>query len=125
MTDRLVPFLEIMGKSWSEGNLEIYQEHLLLNEFLDFLTSLEKSADRIQGNSKSVICAALQEQHYFGLHMAATVSALYGFKVIFLGPKTPELDIQALCSTNQSQKVFECFYYHSERECEFTVVIFA
>ena len=27
MTDRLVPFLEVMGKSWSEGELEIYQEH--------------------------------------------------------------------------------------------------
>ena len=37
--------------------------------------------------------------------MAATVSALYGFKVIFLGPKTPELDIQACAEQTQAQAV--------------------
>ena len=36
--------------------------------------------------------------------MAATVSALYGFKVI-LGPKTPELDIQACAEQTQAQAV--------------------
>ena len=35
------------------------------------------------------------EAHFLGLHMAATIVALYGFKVIFLGPQTPLLDIQA------------------------------
>ena len=108
MTDRLVPFLEIMGKSWSEGNLEIYQEHFASQRILDFLTHRWRNlSDRIQGNSKSVICAALpQEQHYLGLHMAATVSALYGFKVIFLGPKTPELDIQACAVQTKAKAVF-------------------
>ena len=106
MTDRLVPFLEIMGKSWSEGELEIYQEHFASQRILDFLTQKWRLlSDRSQGK-RSVICAALpQEQHYLGLHMAATVSALYGFKVIFLGPKTPELDIQACAEQTQAQAV--------------------
>ena len=107
MTDRLVPFLEIMGKSWSEGSLEIYQEHFASQRILDFLTHRWRAlSDRIKGNAKSVICAALpQEQHYLGLHMAATVASLYGFKVIFLGPKTPELDIQACAIQANAQAV--------------------
>ena len=40
MTDRLVPFLEVMGKSWSEGELEIYQEHFASQRIL---TSLRKN----------------------------------------------------------------------------------
>ena len=108
MTDRLVPFLEIMGKSWSEGTLEVYQEHFASQRILDFLThNWRNLSDRIKGNTKSVICAGLpQEQHYLGLHMAATVSALYGFKVIFLGPKTPEVDIQACAIQTKAQAVF-------------------
>jgi methylmalonyl-CoA mutase cobalamin-binding subunit len=37
--------------------------------------------------------------------MAATVSALYGFKIIFLGPKTPESDIQACAEQTHAQAV--------------------
>ena len=106
MTDRLVPFLEIMGKAWSEGNLEIYQEHFASQRILDFLTQKWRSLSDRGYKSQSVICATLpHEQHYLGLHMAATVSALYGFKVIFLGPKTPELDIQACAKQTQTQAV--------------------
>ena len=106
MTDRLIPFLELMGKSWSEDTLEIYQEHFASQRILDFLTRNWCSlSDRVRTN-KSIICAALPgEKHFLGLHMAATVSALYGFKVIFLGPKTPEIDIQTCALQSQAQTI--------------------
>ena len=103
--DRVCPFLELIGRSWSEGSIEIFQEHFASQRINDFLTSCWRSlSDTAQG--KTVVCAALPgEHHYLGLQMAAAIMALNGFKIIFIGPHTPLTDIQACAWQSQAYAI--------------------
>jgi len=94
LTDKIVPFIQEMGESWAKGKIQIYHEHFATERIHDFLTSIWRPlSDRAKGSS--IICATLPgENHFLGLHMAATIMALYGYHIIFLGPKTPLNDLQ-------------------------------
>ena len=85
--------------------MEIFQEHFASQRISDFLTSCWRSlSDSTQG--KTIVCAALPgEQHYLGLQMAASIMALNGFKIIFIGPQTPLTDIQACAWQSQAYAV--------------------
>ena len=93
LTDKLVPFIHELGQAWASGKIQIFHEHFASERIHDFLTKTWRPlSDRATG--PNVICASLpEENHFLGLHMAATIMALYGFRIIFLGPKTPLQDI--------------------------------
>lgn len=101
LTDKIAPFIYELGESWASGKIQIFHEHFASERIHDFLTTIWRPlSDRAKG--PIVICAALPgENHFLGLHMAATIMALYGFRIIFLGPKTPLQDIQE-CSWQSS-----------------------
>lgn len=101
LTDKIAPFVHELGESWAAGKIQIFHEHFASERIHDFLTTIWRPlSDRAKG--PNVICAALPgENHFLGLHMAATIMALYGFRIIFLGPKTPLQDIQE-CSWQSS-----------------------
>lgn len=103
LTDKIAPFVHELGDAWANGKLQIFHEHFASERIHDFLTSIWRPlSDRAKG--PNVICAALPgENHFLGLHMAATIMALYGFRIVFLGPKTPLRDIQE-CSWQTSAK---------------------
>ena len=103
ITDKIAPFIYELGDSWANGKLQIFHEHFASERIHDFLTSIWRPlSDRAKG--PNVICAALPgENHFLGLHMAASIMALYGFRIVFLGPKTPLQDIQE-CSWQTSAK---------------------
>ncbi len=105
LTERVSPFLILLGKSWTEGKLEIFQEHFASQRISHLLnTSWRTLSDGNQG--KLVLCASLPgEQHYLGLQMAAAIIALNGYRIMFLGPKTPLLDIQACAWQSQAYAV--------------------
>ncbi len=103
LQERASPFLRRLGEAWSEGELDVAHEHFASDRLRHFLTSSWRPlSDRARG--ASIVCANLPgEQHFLGLHMAAAMAALYGFRVIFLGPNTPLTSIAS--SVRQSDAV--------------------
>jgi methanogenic corrinoid protein MtbC1 len=86
-------FVWEVGEAWFDGRLSIAQEHFASERLRDFLTSQWRPlSDSARG--PSVICAALPgEQHVLGLHMAATLIAISGWRVLFLGADIPISEI--------------------------------
>jgi len=105
LTDKIVPFIQELGHAWVKGEIQIYHEHFASERIHDFLTGLWRPlSDRAKG--PSIICAALPgENHFLGLHMAATIMALYGSRIIFLGPKTPLQDLQECTWQSNSKSI--------------------
>lgn len=95
LVDSAVPFLASLGESWAAGGHEVFHEHFATERLRDFLVGLWRPlSDHADG--PRVVCATLPgEQHFLGLHMAATVVSIWGFKVVFLGIDTPVDDIVA------------------------------
>ena len=90
-------FLQELGDAWEKGTISVAQEHFASERVRTFLaTQWHALSDRSQG--PRVICTTLPgEQHALGLHMAALVTALAGYQVIFLGANTPIEDIARTC----------------------------
>lgn len=95
LNDRMRPFLDELGMAWVEHRMEVAHEHFASERLRDFLTAhWRPMSDRSKG--PRVVCATLPgETHYLGLQMAATVLALAGCRVVYLGSDTPIEDIVA------------------------------
>ena len=105
LINKVSPFLAAWGESWVDGKIQIFHEHFASERLHSFLTSTWRPlADGAKG--PNLICAALPgENHFLGLHMAATITALYGFRIIFLGPKTPLSDLVACTWQSDAQAI--------------------
>ena len=96
LQDSLAPFVVSIGEAWSEGELSVAQEHFASELIQNFLGSQWRALER-RSAAPIALCATLPgERHVLGLHMAATVVALAGYRVTFLGPNTP---MESLLST--------------------------
>ena len=114
--EKLVPFIQALGNSWVEGKIQIFHEHFASERIHDFLTSRWRPlSDKASG--PNILFASLPgEKHFLGLHMAATIVALYGFRVIFLGPHTPLLDLQACTWQSDSKAIMLSISATSDHE---------
>lgn len=101
--ERLCPFISALGTEWMNGNIKIFQEHFASECIHDFLTSSWRSLSN-HSDGPFIVCATLPgEQHNLGLHMATAIAALNNFRIIFLGPKTPQEEV--LECVNQTNAV--------------------
>ncbi len=93
LTKRVGPFTRSVGERWLSGELEVYQEHFATQRLEGFLTRQWRAMSDL-ATGPAVVCSTLPgERHILGLHMAACVLALHGYRVIFLGGDAPEADI--------------------------------
>ena len=101
--DRAGPFLVALGESWESGAIEVYQEHFASERLREFLVSRWRPlADRAPG-PWAVFAGLPGERHVLGLHLAASVVALWGWRVLFLGDDTPVADI-ARCAADRGAR---------------------
>lgn len=102
---RLVPFIEEVGVSWSRGELEPYQEHFATERVRDLLAS---SWRQLEESSRGpwVVCATLPgEQHAMGMYLSATIAAIRGLRVVFLGGESGADLISAAASQRNARAV--------------------
>lgn len=87
--DELVaPFLREVGDRWHSGSLTIAEEHLLSNAIRQRLMTLLNGAPRRA--KRHAVCACLpNEDHDLGLLGAALRFRHAGWKVTYLGARTP------------------------------------
>ncbi|MCB9742184.1 MAG: MerR family DNA-binding transcriptional regulator [Alphaproteobacteria bacterium] len=92
LIQRAEPFITAMGDAWERGELRVFHEHFASERLRDFLVSVWRPlSDQAMG--PWVVCTTLPgERHFMGLHMAAAVVALAGWRVLFLGVDTPLRD---------------------------------
>lgn len=88
------PFLVRVGHAWSIGEIQTFHEHFASEQLRDFLAAgWRPLVERARG--PMVVCATLPgEAHALGLHMAASVLALEGCRMVFVGPDTPIRDLE-------------------------------
>lgn len=90
----VAPTLQRVGEQWSCGQLSVAHEHLASNTLLEALQAF-RHLTRSEGlYHRRAVCAAVEpEEHVFGLLMAAHVLEGSGYRVDFLGARTPVADL--------------------------------
>jgi DNA-binding transcriptional MerR regulator/methylmalonyl-CoA mutase cobalamin-binding subunit len=93
VTDVVVPLNELVGEGWTQGDVQIYAEHLYTEVVQGLLHSAIASIPRAGQRPRVLLTTIPQESHALGLLMAEAILALEGCCCISLGVRTPLLDI--------------------------------
>jgi len=89
LEQRAAPFMKSIGNAWENGSIEVRHEHFASACLGDFLRAVRiPLEDRLQG-PVIALTTLPHERHGLGLHMAALVCALTGWKPLVLGVDTP------------------------------------
>ena len=83
------PFLAEIGQAWHEGRIAVFHEQFASHELRQFMTSQWRPiSDHAHG--PHVLLATLPgEYHVLGLHMAACIMAMSGYRLHFMGADLP------------------------------------
>ncbi len=91
----IIPLMEKIGNSWSDGTLRVVNEHMASVIISSFLLNL-KDTYKISNNAPKIIFTTpMGQQHEFGALVAGAVAASVGWKVIYLGPNLPSTELIA------------------------------
>jgi MerR family transcriptional regulator, light-induced transcriptional regulator len=96
----LQPGLAQIGERWARGEIGVSQEHRASYETLDALARLQAELFIKPTTGYSILCAAFgEESHEIGLKCTATLFEAEGWKIHYLGARTPaEAIIEAATS---------------------------
>jgi len=90
-----VPFVQQVGMLWKSREIRVSQEHFASERLSDFLGGQWRRLNERKEGEKIILSTLPEEPHGLGLLMAAVVTSLTNFKIIYLGLNTPLKDIQA------------------------------
>ena len=82
-------FLQRIGQGWADGGLTIGQEHAASETLANFLSTRWRAMEAGATGNAVVLTTLPGERHGLGLHQAAVILAIHGFKIHFLGSDTP------------------------------------
>lgn len=89
----LVPLLQWAGDAWQDGRVRVAHEHLLSACVAQQLGEIRNSRPAMPG-APVLLCATPAGQlHELGAAIAATLAALDGWRVVYLGPNLPADEI--------------------------------
>ncbi|MFB6374132.1 MAG: hypothetical protein ABEN55_13700, partial [Bradymonadaceae bacterium] len=90
LTDYAAPFLERLGAGWASGLLGIGDEHLASHKLRQLLSDRWRTLAQRTSGPVVLLATPENELHSGGLHMAAVVFALAGWRIVYLGANTPK-----------------------------------
>ncbi len=97
------PLVVEVGEAWSRDELTVGEEHFISERVRDFLTAQWRPMSARARGTK-IMCANLPgERHTLGLHMVATVLALHGCQIIFLGADVPMSELAGMTSKGRPE----------------------
>jgi DNA-binding transcriptional MerR regulator len=127
LQDFVIPLMSRVGREWSRGELQIYEEHLISETVQRQISSRWHMLARQftkQDRERPVLLGLLpEERHTLGLHMAALLITERGLPVINLETDTPlEQLASAAASTNARALMLSVSTYppreHVEQQLE-------
>jgi methanogenic corrinoid protein MtbC1 len=86
--DLILPTLDVVGRGWEQGSVEISQEHFASNLIRGRLLSLARLWGRGSGPLALLACAP-GEQHDISLLAFGLILRSHGWRILFLGADTP------------------------------------
>jgi MerR family transcriptional regulator, light-induced transcriptional regulator len=87
------PLLEIIGRHWMEGEINIAYEHQATLDVAYFLQNLWRNQQENLSGEEWVIAGLTGDHHSIAQHMVACLLSEAGKKVVYLGPRTPAADL--------------------------------
>ncbi len=104
VTELIAPLIGRVGQLWSEGRLQIYEEHLFTEAVQQQLRrSLAMLPVQAPSDQPRVLLSTLPgEEHGLGLLMVQVLLTLEGCYCISLGPQTPIGDLAEAVRTQQA-----------------------
>lgn len=97
IVELLSPLNRLVGESWANGTLQIFEEHLYTEAvqivMRSAISTLQVSRGEIVSGPRILMTTLPQEQHGLGLLMAEAIFTQEGANCISLGVQTPVADI--------------------------------
>lgn len=91
--DVLGPLLARIGREWAGGELCVASEHLGSTLIRDSLSDLLRRLPKSSDGELALVTTPEGELHELGALLSAIVIALEGYRVLYLGPNSPALEI--------------------------------
>jgi len=95
----VLPVLRDIGQRWGEGAITPAQEHLVSGIIRGVLGGLLRVMPRPAHAARIVFAAPANERHELGLLCGAVLAAAGGYRVIYLGPDLPAVEIAKAVTT--------------------------
>ncbi len=94
--DLIIPLVYKIGDLWHDGDIRIANEHLASSVIRSFLSNLVEQ--HIPSENAPIIISATPrgQDHELGALIVGVTAASLGWKVIYLGPNLPEVEIAAV-----------------------------
>ena len=108
------PLLKEVGDKWHDGSLSPRHEHLASATLRGVLTGLTGVAGMEREAPGLVVATPAGQQHEFGALLCAAVAATRGWRVTYLGPDLPALDIAETANTTGAIAVALSLVYPSD-----------
>lgn len=89
----ILPLFRIIGDSWNEGRIRIYQEHFASSIIKPYLVKMRDNNLLSDRAPKIIICTPSGQLHEIGALAASVLVASVGWEVIYLGSDTPAQEI--------------------------------
>ena len=103
--DLIIPLVYTIGDLWHNGDIRIANEHLASSVIRSFLTNLIEQ--HIPSENAPIIISATPrgQDHELGALIVGVTAASQGWKVIYLGPNLPEVEIAAVSDSLRAKVV--------------------
>lgn len=98
-------FMVRVGQAWSERTLEVRHEHFASACLLDFLRGVREPYE-LRARGPRIVAAMLPgETHEGGLLLVATLLAVHGCRILYLGADTPTEQVAAAARGGDAEAV--------------------
>ena len=101
----MVPLLQEIGRGWQAGRLPPSTEHIASVAIRRFLEWMSSTNQKDQAAPLALTGTPAGQQHEFGALLAGVVAAYEGWRVRFLGPDLPALEIARAAQTMNARMV--------------------
>lgn len=101
----MVPLLQEIGRGWQAGRVPPSTEHIASVAIRRFLEWMSSTNQKDQGSPLAITGTPAGQQHEFGALLAGVVAAYEGWRVRFLGPDLPALEIARAAQTMDARMV--------------------
>lgn len=100
----IVPLVEWVGEQWHCGALSIAQEHFATSTVRAYLDKVRSGFNADPDQASVLVATPLNQVHELGAHLVATLTAMSGVPVVFLGANVPAVELaraanQLACQT--------------------------
>jgi DNA-binding transcriptional MerR regulator/methylmalonyl-CoA mutase cobalamin-binding subunit len=105
LVDYAGPLMVAVGGAWANKTLEICHEHFASACLSDFLREVREPFDHLARGPRVAATMIPGDEHEGGLLMVCVLMAYRGYRVVYLGPKTPVEQIAAAATTGNIEIV--------------------